>query len=63
MKSKHRNRRWWAVFAVLALNIVVLLWVATPTIHNGVPTWIIVDALVAQLIIACGVSGSWVTTG
>lgn len=52
-------RRRVTVAVLTAINIVTLLWVAMPTIRDAVPVWVIVDALVAQLIIVGLVSGSW----
>jgi hypothetical protein len=57
------NWRRWTVFVLIATNVLTLLWVAMPTIRNAVPIGIVVDALVAQLIITCAVSGSWLKTG
>jgi len=46
-----------ACVVLVAVSVLTLLWVAIPVIQVAVPVWVIVDALVAQLIIGCALSG------
>jgi len=46
-----------AFAAVTLIAAFTLVWIAMPTIHAAVPTWIVIDALVAQIVILAGLSG------
>jgi hypothetical protein len=48
----NRRRNILAHGIVMAVALVVLLWTATPTIHEAVPLWVIVDLLVGQFVLA-----------
>ena len=46
-----------AFTVVILISTLTLLWVAEPVIQAHVPIWIIIDALVAQIVISAGLSG------
>lgn len=40
-----------AFIAIILISVFALVWITTPTVKAAVPLWIIVDALVAQIIV------------
>lgn len=45
-----------ALVVVILIACLTLVWVAMPEIRADIPVWIIIDALVAQAVIATGLT-------
>jgi hypothetical protein len=47
-----------ATAVVVIIATFALIWIAMPGIRGAVPVWIVVDALVAQIVIVTALSGA-----